>query len=698
MKRVLIIILIINIFFGQNVLLAKEENGKEKDTPPSDIKVLIDRALEHRLKDEKRSMQTLDEARKIAAIKNDWISFFHIEKCSGLIFEDNNRLDSALTHYQIALNHANQLGNNNFRATIYNDIAIVNKRMGKYKIAKDFYQKSMEVAHQTKDLQSEEFSYHGLGTLYETLGDYEKAIESYWASIRIAEERKSRSGVVNTMQNIAITYTKLSNNQTALETIEKAYQLSLQENDTLLIGSVLFDYGKVLNTSGNADQALLKFNESLKLFQTVNLKPLIARCYFYIADTYTSKGEYALAQTYFLQCSDYKDFISIKSYTELNSKLGALYLKLDKWGEAEKYFLISFKQADKYQLRDLKKESALNLAKIYAHQQNFTRAYQFENIASQLRDSLYNEAQSKGITELQFKYDTEKSEKEIQALKLKQTEFILIFGGILLLSIIFVSFYIIRLRGRNNRELFLKNSQIEGQNRLLMEKNAALEQFAYAAAHDLKEPLRSIGSFANLLQRRYKNQLDESAQEYMAFIVNGAKRMNDLLVGLLNFSALTSQVADNEEVRLFDVLEVVKSNLKTSIEDKEAEIHIKNNLPSIPMHHLHLVQLFQNLLSNSLKFTERKPRIEISSEDNENEVIISIADNGIGMDQAYESKVFRLFHRLNKNKNYEGSGVGLSICKNIVEKYGGRIWYESVIGEGTTFFLAIPKQQDAIAA
>jgi signal transduction histidine kinase len=671
---------------------------KKEEPLSADIQQLIDKAMECRLKDKAAAAQSLQQARQTANTKNEPKAFFFIEKTAGYIFEDNNQLDSALIHYEKALAIANSLDNNYLKATIFNEIAIVNKRMGKYKIAKDYYQNSLAIAKQAKDLQLEEFGYHGLGTLYEVMGDYDKAIENYWSSIHLAEQQGSRSGVVNTMQNIAITYTKLKNHQTALETIEKAYKLSLEEKDTLLIGSVLFDYGKVLNAKELPDDALLKFTESLSFFQSANLKPLIARCYFYIADTYTSKGNYALAQSYFLQCADYKDFISVKSYTELNAKLGALYIKQGRWHEAENAFLTSFKQADKYQLRDLKKESALSLSEIYAKLSDFSKAYQFGNIASILRDSLYNEAQSKGITELQFKYDTEKSEKEIQALKLRQTEYLLIFGAILLLSILAVSLYVIRLRGINNKSLHIKNRQIEEQNMLLLEKNAALEQFAYAAAHDLKEPLRNIGSFANLLQRRYKGQFDESAQEYMNFIVTGAKRMNDLLVGLLNFSALTNQKADNEEVKLNEIIEVVKANLKTAMEDKDATIQVPLSLPSLPIHHLHLVQLFQNLISNALKFNEGKPIVVISAQDSEKETLITLSDNGIGMDKAYESKVFRLFHRLDKNKNYEGSGVGLSICKNIVEKYGGRIWYESEIGKGTTFFIAIPKQQMAMAA
>lgn len=670
----------------------------ESPTLPVEIQNELNNARELRLKDLEAAKKSINKANELATQQNNYEALYTIQKTAGIIYEDNNLLEDALVQYQNALQYAEKVDNNHYKSVVFNDIAIVNKRMGKFTIAKAYYQKSLEMAQKIQHKEQEEFSYHGLGTLYESMGEYEKAIENYWASIHLAEQRGSHEGVVNTMQNIAITYTKLKNNQTALETIEKAYQLSLNVKDTLLMGSVLFDYGKVLNSSNRSNDALLKFQESLNLFKKANFKPLIARCYFYIADTYTMQENFTLAQNYFLQCVDYKDFISVKSYTELNAKLGTLYLKQGKWQAAESAFLKSYNHSDKYQLRDLKKESATQLAKVYVHFNNFAKAYEYENIAAQLRDSLYDAAQTKGITELQFKYDTEKSEKEIQALKLRQAKSWLIFGALLLIGIVIAAIYVIRLRGKNNKELYIKNRQIEEQNRLLMEKNAALEQFAYAAAHDLKEPLRNIGSFANLLERRYKQQFDDTALEYMGFIVTGAKRMNDLLVGLLNFSALTNQRPDNEEVRLDEILEIVKANLRTAIEDKGAKIVTMTPMPSVPMHHLHMIQIFQNLIGNALKFTERTPNIKIASQSDEKSILITVEDNGIGMDVAYEAKVFRLFHRLHRHKNYEGSGIGLSICRNIVEKYGGKIWYESEVEKGTKFFISIPKGPEAVAA
>ena len=138
--------------------------------------------------------------------------------------------------------------------------------------------------------------------------------------------------------------------------------------------------------------------------------------------------------------------------------------------------------------------------------------------------------------------------------------------------------------------------------------------------------------------------------------------------------------------------------MKIAIEEKDAIVDYKGHAEHIPMNQLHMIQLMQNLVGNALKFVDARPKIEIDTQETDSNFQITIKDNGIGMDKSYETKVFRLFQRLDKTKNYEGNGVGLSICKNIVEKYGGKIWYESEVNHGTQFFIHIPKLQTLTAA
>jgi light-regulated signal transduction histidine kinase (bacteriophytochrome) len=223
--------------------------------------------------------------------------------------------------------------------------------------------------------------------------------------------------------------------------------------------------------------------------------------------------------------------------------------------------------------------------------------------------------------------------------------------------------------------------------------NKELEKFAYVASHDLQEPLRMIGSFTQLLAKRYKGKLDKDADEFISYAVEGANRMHQLINDLLTYSRLTSKVNDFIPVDCNIVVEKVISNLKTLINECDARIKF-DKLPVIIGDESQITQLFQNLINNAIKFhKEGKPEIFISGISNENEWQFSVADNGIGIDPAYHERVFIIFQRLNSRSNYMGTGMGLAICKKIVELHGGRIWVESQLNQGSTFYFTISKKK-----
>jgi light-regulated signal transduction histidine kinase (bacteriophytochrome) len=234
-----------------------------------------------------------------------------------------------------------------------------------------------------------------------------------------------------------------------------------------------------------------------------------------------------------------------------------------------------------------------------------------------------------------------------------------------------------------------KNEEIRSQNRRLKESNEILNQFAYVSAHDLKEPLRSIGNFVHIIQRRYIALLPPEAADYMGYVTGGVKRMDSLLTALLEYSTVASEGHEVETaISVKQMVKEVCENLRSVIESKGAEIICKDELPPMRMSHLHLTQLLQNTMSNSLKFCTQKPMIRIETLHQKHEIWIKITDNGIGIEAEYSDKVFKLFQRL--SRQHEGTGIGLTICKNIVDKYNGRIWFESVINKGSTFFIALP--------
>jgi signal transduction histidine kinase len=243
---------------------------------------------------------------------------------------------------------------------------------------------------------------------------------------------------------------------------------------------------------------------------------------------------------------------------------------------------------------------------------------------------------------------------------------------------------------RSNHFLQNEIKEKETAQRLLMASNEELEQFAYVASHDLKEPLRTVGSFIQLIFKRHQDHFDETSQEYYGFVVDGVKRMSALLDDLLALSRL-KKGSEMAEVDLNTVLESVCFNLRGQIEKSEGEILV-SSLPVILASKLQLVQLFQNLLSNSLKFKGGAPaQVVIGHAEQPDAHLFWVKDNGIGVPEEYLEKVFVIFQRLHKRSMYEGTGIGLAICKKVVQNHGGSIWIESKEGKGTSVFFTISK-------
>lgn len=225
----------------------------------------------------------------------------------------------------------------------------------------------------------------------------------------------------------------------------------------------------------------------------------------------------------------------------------------------------------------------------------------------------------------------------------------------------------------------------------LERSNDELAQFAYVASHDLQEPLRMVASFVGLLAKRYQGQLDERADSYIRFAVEGASRMQSLIQGLLSYSRVHTHGKEPVPVDCAEVMKEVLSNLSQMTVEKKATVRCQP-LPVINADRTQIMQLFQNLLTNAMTFHSAGPCVvEVESREEKEAYLFSVRDNGIGIEPQYYDRIFSIFQRLNPRNKYPGTGIGLSICKRIVERHGGRIWVESQPGKGSTFFFTIPQ-------
>jgi signal transduction histidine kinase len=243
--------------------------------------------------------------------------------------------------------------------------------------------------------------------------------------------------------------------------------------------------------------------------------------------------------------------------------------------------------------------------------------------------------------------------------------------------------------GREHRNVMTARQDLEHSVKELARSNAELQQFAYVASHDLQEPLRMVSSYTQLLAKRYRGRLDADADDFIGFAVDGAARMQKLIQDLLAYSRVGTRDLERQSVSMDSVLEYATDMLQLVIKDTDAVV-TNDSLPSIKVDERQMTQLFQNLISNAIKFRGQKPpRIHVSARRLDGEWLFSVHDNGIGIDPQYADRIFVIFQRLHNRDEYPGTGIGLAICKKIVERHGGRIWMESELGKGSTFFFTV---------
>ena len=275
-------------------------------------------------------------------------------------------------------------------------------------------------------------------------------------------------------------------------------------------------------------------------------------------------------------------------------------------------------------------------------------------------------------------------------------------GGLFLVLLGFIVVADVSIYRSRHRELALVEGQLVErkqseevlavQAKELARSNTELQHFAYVASHDLQEPLRMVTSYTQLLAKRYKGQLDTDADEFIAYAVDGGTRMQALINDLLTYSRVGTQGKDFELIDCEAVLDRTLVNLQAAVQENEAVL-THYPLPTVMADDSQLGQVFQNLIGNAIKYHgDEQPEVHIGAERKNGVWLFSVRDNGIGIDPEHAERIFLIFQRLHTRAEYSGTGIGLAICKRIVERHGGRIWVESEPGKGSSFYFTIPTE------
>ena len=638
-----------------------------------------------------------------------WV--YEAYRTKGLYQERQLAFQLALNNYILASKAVENIDAKR-TAAIQIDIAIVYRNTYRYNEARSTYFSLIDFCHKSKDSLNLQNAYGGLGVLFFTVNDYENAIRYYDKALQISRETHNYINECIYLDNLSEAYGCHKRFDKAFEYIKIASKIAEREQDKDSQIPLYERHARLYAEVRDFDKAFEKINEALALCNDDNHTRDKNNLTIVKAELYVQQYDIEAALKTFKTIDE--NLINVNSLTKVYYALGNIYSQKNNIGLAEDYYKKSQALAEKNQSLRYAEWNHRALYKIYSQKSLSDGALFHLEKANALRDSLFNYEKSGQVTELQFRYDLAQSEQNLKEAQLKANRILIV--AILSLSMLLVSFLMYWLRQKSkkndalehkneeiekqklqlesfNHEILAKNKEIEEQKRLLEESNGMLRQFSYAVAHDLREPLRNMSNFTTIIQRKYLSHLPQDAIPYFEFVTNGATRMSKMLEGLLKYSMLSmNQVTDLETINIHDIVSEVNDSLGLIIKEKNARIVHADTMPTLTINRIHLTQLIQNLVSNALKFVEVSPIIEIITKEEKDSVLLAIKDNGIGINSENGKKLFQLFHRLHRDSTrFEGTGVGLALCKTIVEKYGGKIWFESTEGQGTTFFMHFPK-------
>ncbi len=573
---------------------------------------------------------------------------------------------------------------------------------------------------------------------YKNIGNFELAYQYRLKALQVFEELKDTANIATSKFETGNIFFYQNQYPTAIQYYHESWKMASELD---IIGLVMASIGSIGSAYDRLDQTeqSLEYNTlALKIAEENNLESQQADALHNVASNYHSLGYCLKALGYYQRSLDYKRQNENK-FGEIGTlrAMASVYMDLENHTKALQLLNQALQITEEIDSDTRRIEVYQRLAAAYEQSGSPVQACKYMKAYISLKDSVMNQNTLEAMAQAKTRYEVEKREKEISFLKsknevLEKNREIAALRSIALIGLVFSMFLLLLisafyyqsqkrysklLEGKNqqiafqnvklesvnkqledinlsqktfNHVLAAKNEQIEHQNLLLENTNEELRQFAYVASHDLKEPLRMISSYTSLIQRRYTKSLDEGAKEFMGYITDATYRMNNLLEDLLAYSRISTHNQKKELINMNEVVEGVMASLQLTIKQKNATIHIQQ-LPQIDVNRSQMGQLYQNLISNAIKFAANDtPTINISAQKNGSMYLFSVKDNGIGISPEHQQKIFDMFSRLHTRQEYEGTGIGLATCKKIVERHGGTIWVESEINEGSTFYFTLP--------
>lgn len=590
-------------------------------------------------------------------------------------------------------------------------VAFKNLGNGHYKIGSPpdttngYYQKALLAAKEIGDHYTHAASLNNMGLVANTHGSYKNGAQYLQQALLVFDRHVTDPTKVGLrcliLANLGNSYFQLGEFDRSFDFQTQSIELARQHDIRFIPAQYLDDLARSAARMKKYQLAEQYYNEALQLQTEIGDYQSSIHAYLHFMEMKMAQKDYAEA-TVLGQKS-----VGIAIEREFPILVADGLNKLSEvariQGDIDKAVLLADSAMSVSQsIFNIRHErtASYNLAEALALKKDYSTAYAQLLHYHQLNDSIVREDEKAITKAVKAQYQNQLFEERVEILEAKQKaqrHSIQLLIGLIVMTIILLAVISSNLlkRNQNNRIIQNKNAVLEKY----IAYNLQLENFAYIASHDLKSPLRNVVSFSQLLARRLKDKINSEEKDYLNFIISGTKEMSSLIDDLLNYSLVQREKLNVEEIEVQELLERVVERNRPLIEETGAEVVVEAAALSIQGDAIKLNQLLENLFTNAMKFHRagEKPKVQIKFEAKEEEFRFEVKDEGIGIDPQYFDKVFMIFKRLHTKKEYDGTGIGLAICKKIVEQHGGRIWVESQLNNGTSFFFTLPKEVHAVA-
>jgi signal transduction histidine kinase len=568
--------------------------------------------------------------------------------------------------------------------------------------AHSYVKSSLEIAQQLNNQKAIADALHTEGLVLWYQGKIAEASKVFFDALKIREEINDSLGLARSYNNIGNVYTWQKNFDEAHRFYMHSMNLRQELKDSAGMVYSLVSLAEVASAQENLEEAQRYGRKALELAQKTGRVDAEAFCYEQLGQIMLNKNQLSEALAYFQDAVELNQRRNNKNQLAENLLgIAEVKAKLGRHQEAIDSLYRSVALSYVIKANDLEAQALRSLGENHAALGQYDSAYFYAVNYEKVDEKISSEKQNRILLDVQEQYRSQldKTGLLMEQQRISNQRAVLFIIIVILATILGLYYYRQnQLQRRTSQQVEEKAKEIERVNKTLairnedlQESNDSLRQFAYVVSHDLREPLRTIGSFTTLFARRFPDNLDDQGQEYIDFIVKGTRHMSLLLDGLLTYASVSSTDAlEQSTINIKVLVQNVLEALDTEIKSTGALVEI-DELPVVEGNRALLSQLFQNLIANALKFNDKpEKKVWVRYRDEGDMHAIIVEDNGIGIDESYKAKVFQIFHRLEKNK-YKGTGLGLAICQKIAARHRGKIDLESEVGKGTRFIVDLPK-------